>query len=55
MRRWLALLPHETLVKIAADLGFAGGSRQQTLDFVVEQAKTHRWTTEDLKARWRLD
>jgi len=54
MRRWLVMLPHATLMRIAHDLGFEGQFRGDAVDFVMEQAKTYRWKIGDLESRYQL-
>ena len=55
MRSWLISIPHDSLMRMAKDLGYEGTFRLDAINVVVQRANKYRWTVAVLKARYRLD
>lgn len=55
MRQFLKTLSIGVLFSIAKDLGFAGRcNAAESIDFIVEQSKSYRWSVGDLCSRYNI-
>ena len=55
MRSWLISIPHDSLMRMAKDLGYEGTFRLDAINVVVERAHKYGWTVAVLKTRYRFD
>lgn len=52
MKQWLNSLPPVVVTRIANDLGYEGSITHEAISHIIEQAKTYRWTKNDLYHRY---
>ena len=54
MRKYLNKMSDTKLFNISADLGRHTNNRHEAIEFIFEQAKTYRWSIEDIISRFGI-